>query len=67
MVGKSCLVAIFLFSFTTLAVGQVLKRDALVVSVNGENQAALIDPATYEVLARLPSGINPMAAMPTSP
>ena len=59
MVGKSCLVAIFLFSFATLAVGQVLKRDALVVSVNGENQAALIDPATYEVLARLPSGINP--------
>jgi DNA-binding beta-propeller fold protein YncE len=31
----------------------------LVVSVSGENQAALIDPATYEVLARLPSGINP--------
>lgn len=60
MVGKSCLVVLFLFSFASLAVGQVLKlEDVLVVSVNGENQAALIDPATYKVLARLPSGINP--------
>lgn len=65
MVGKSYLVAIFLLSFATLAVGQVLKRDVLVVSVNGENQAALntewrelsiIDVATDKVVATLPSG-----------
>jgi hypothetical protein len=59
VVGKSWLIVIFLFSFATLAFGQALKQDALVVSVNGENQAALIDPTTYEVVARLPSGINP--------
>jgi DNA-binding beta-propeller fold protein YncE len=60
MVGKSCLVVLLLFSFASLAVGQVLKSEgALVISVNGENQIALIDPATYKALARLPSGINP--------
>ncbi len=60
MIGKSGLVVLFLFSFASLAVGQGVKReDALVVSVNGENQAALIDPTTYKILARLPTGINP--------
>lgn len=60
MIGKSCLVVLFLFSFVSLAVGQAVKlEDMLIVSVNGDNQAALIDPATYKVLARLPTGINP--------
>src|SRR5262245_8470979 len=60
MIGKSSLVVLFLFSFTSLVLGQELKREGvLVVSVNGENQAALIDPVTYKALARLPTGINP--------
>ncbi|HKQ75997.1 MAG TPA: YncE family protein [Blastocatellia bacterium] len=60
MIGKSRLVVLFLFSFASLAVWQEVRREeVLVVSINGENQAALVDPATYKVLARLPTGINP--------
>jgi DNA-binding beta-propeller fold protein YncE len=60
MVGKKRLVVLFLLSFASGGMGQVAPlSDVLVVSVNGENQAALIDPATYEVLSRLPTGINP--------
>jgi hypothetical protein len=49
VVGKSYLVAIFLLSFATLAVGQVLKRDALAVSINGENQATCWSPDNKKI------------------
>ncbi len=55
---RSCVVALFLAGVAALTAA----ADVLVVLNKSDHEAALVDPATYEVLARLPTGKGPHEA-----
>ncbi len=60
MSGKSCRVLVLAVAVSLTAMAESLAGQATLVVLNsGDSQAALVDPATQQVVARFPTGPDP--------